>query len=115
MRIDAARKDVQAGRVDLVGRGPAEVRTDRDDATVRDFDVGFVDAACRDDRASADDHDSDSSSRNVKRTSIATATSSMVTDSAGLWLTPPLQRTKSIAPSRRADIATPTGPPPPPS
>src|SRR3989441_10419230 len=106
MRVDAARKDVQASRVDLVGRRPAEVRTDRDDATVRDFDVGFVDAASRDDRASADDHDSDSSSRNVKRTSIATATSSMVTDSAGLWLAPAFPRGDSTAPSGRAGIPT---------
>ena len=40
-----------------------------------------------------------------RNASIATATSSCVTDSAGWWLTPPLQRTNSIPTGQRSAIA----------
>src|SRR3989442_11161329 len=78
----------------------------------RDGYVGFLGSARSHDHAAADDHVSASSSRQRASTSIATATSSVVTDSAGLWLTPPLQRTNSIPTSVSADMATASWPAP---
>src|SRR5258708_18802220 len=111
VRIDAARKHVQAGRVDLFAVA-GKVEADRNDLVAGDRDIGFLDSAVCHDRAPANDHDSASNSRNPDSTSIATATSSVVTDSAGLWLMPPLQRTKSIPTSVRADMATASCPAP---
>src|SRR3984893_10014864 len=102
---------MQALRVDLLA-GLVEIRPDRRDTTVRDLDVGDLATPSRDHRASADDHPCAKSSRKWLSTSIATATSSVVTDSAGLWLTPPLQRTKSIATSVSSDIVTASCPAP---
>src|SRR5207248_10435395 len=91
-RVDAAGKHVKSGRVDLVAVF-VEIRSDRGDLVTRDRDVGLLDAPRGDDRPAADDH---SISRNRPSTSIATATSDVCTNSAGLWLTPPLHRTNSM-------------------
>jgi hypothetical protein len=49
---------------------------------------------------------------NRSNTSIAAAASSTVIDSAGLWLTPPAQRTKSIATGSRVESDTASWPAP---
>src|SRR5712692_10605633 len=102
---------MQAGGVELfavIGK----VQSDRRDLVAADRDIGFLDSASGHDRAAADDHASAANSRSRETTSIATATSSVVTDSAGLWLMPPLQRTNSIPTSVNADIATASWPAP---
>src|SRR6185436_15263801 len=87
-------------------RGVVERLGDGDDAAVRDADVRAPRAVGGDDGAAADRevqraHRSRASASTRRRaTSIATATSAAVTASAGLWLTPPAQRTKSIATSQ---------------
>src|SRR5690242_6956080 len=93
--VDSAGEDVQARGVDLLAAA-RDIRTDLGDDTAFDDDVGKLDTTGRHDGAAADDHCSARSSRNLPRTSIATATSSVATDSAGLWLTPPLHRTNSM-------------------
>src|SRR5256712_14216824 len=105
MRVDAAGKDAQPGRVDLL-TVLSEVRPDLSDPAVPDPDVSRFDAVGGDHRPAADDHVRARRSRKRPSTSIATDTSAAVTDSAGLWLTPPLQRTKSMQAPGRADIAT---------
>ena len=103
MGVDPAREGVKALRVDFRAR-LVEVRADLHDPPVGDRDVCALDATRRDNRAASDDHSSASIWRNRPRTSIATATSPAVTDSAGLWLMPPLQRTNSIPISVISDI-----------
>ena len=105
VRIDAARKQVQAGGVNLFALF-VEVWADIDDLVTGDRDVGLFDSAGGDDGAAPNDHRLASSSRKRLKTSSATSTSSVVTDSAGLWLTPPLQRTNNIPTSVSADITT---------
>src|SRR5438270_2763176 len=92
VRVDPARKDVQTGRIDLFAVF-VEVQSDCRDQVGGCRDVGFVDPPRSHDRAAANDHCFARSSRKRLSTSRATATSSVVTDSAGLWLTPPLHRT----------------------
>src|SRR5713226_4755477 len=111
VRIDTAGKHMQAGRVDLFAVS-GKVRSDRNDLVAGGRDIGLLDSAGRHDRAAANDHSFANRSRNPLSTSIATATSSVFTDSAGLWLMPPLQRTKSIPTSVRADMATASCPAP---
>src|SRR5438105_3594480 len=116
--VDSARKDVKAGCVDLLGGLHVKPRPDLDDATVRECNVRLDHSRGRDHAAGADDSvdlaGQAAASRSMKwsRTSIAVATSSTVTDSAGLWLTPPLQRTNSIPISVIDAIATPSWPAP---
>lgn len=98
--VYAAREHMQAVRVDLVGL-LGQVRADFGDDPVRDSDIHALNAPPRDHPPAADDH---SKSRKRDSTSIATPTSSTFTDSAGLWLIPPLQRTKSIAMSVSSDM-----------
>src|SRR6266852_9471205 len=95
---------MQARRVDLLAL-TGKIQSDCSDLVAGDRDIGLLDSAGSHDRAAADDHASAANSRNRETTSIATATSSVVTDSAGLWLMPPLQRTNSIPTSVSADIA----------
>ena len=64
--------------------GPFEARADLRDPAAIDDDVRLFDAAHGHDGATTDDHCFASSSRKRPRTSIATATSSVVADSAGL-------------------------------
>src|SRR5205807_7311206 len=92
VRVHAAGEDMHAGGVYVTGRRGGEVRADRGDGAVRDADVRDGDGSARDDAAASDDQvelahaevGAASSSRNLVTTSIATATSSVVTDSAGL-------------------------------
>src|SRR5712691_1241482 len=100
MRVNATRKDVEPARVEFVSVF-IQVPPHFCDAAISDRDVHVLDAAGRDDVSAADDH---GSSRKRPRTSIATATSAVSTDSAGLWLMPPLQRTNSIPMSVISDI-----------
>ena len=109
--VDRAGEDVQTGRVDLFARRGVEGLGDGDDPPVRDADVGVHHAVGRDDRAAPDREGVVTHRRSVARpstrrwaTSIATVTSAAVTASAGLWLIPPSQRTKSIATSHRRAI-----------
>src|SRR5438105_5395364 len=111
VRVDAAGEDMHAGTVDLICLS-REVRPDLGDAAVLDPDIRRLDTARGDHGPTANDHGRASSARNRPRTSIATDTSAAVTDSAGLWLTPPLQRTKSIPTPVSADIATASCPAP---
>src|SRR5579864_9504109 len=111
VRIDPTRKDVQAGGVDLVSAG-FEVLGDRGDPSILDRDVGDLGAGRGHHRAAADDQGSASRSRKRPSTSMATATSSSATDSSGLWLTPPRQRTKSMPTSVSADMVTASCPAP---
>src|ERR687897_2485230 len=53
-----------------------------------------------------------SASTNRSRTSIAATTSLVATDSAGWWLMPPTQRTKSIPTGTISDITTASCPAP---
>src|SRR5439155_1226294 len=105
VRVDAAGKDVQPGRIDLL-TVLSEIRPDLGDPAVPDPDVSRFDTVRGDHRPPADDHLRARRARKRPRTSIATDTSAAVTDSAGLWLTPPLQRTKSMQAPVSADIAT---------
>ncbi len=107
VRVDAAGKDVQPRGVDLFAAS-CRIRTDLGDDPILDRDIRRTDPTRRDDSAAADDHCSARSSRNLPRTSIATPTSSVATDSAGLWLTPPLQRTNSMPMSVISDMYTPS-------
>src|SRR5207302_1391608 len=111
VRIDSAREDVESSGVNFLTVA-AEVRSDVGDAVARDCDVSLDDAKRCHDRTPADDHCFARSSRKRLSTSSATATSSVVTDSAGLWLTPPLQRTNSIPTSVSEDITTASCPAP---
>ena len=86
VRIQAARQDVEAPRVDLVARA-RQFRLDGRDHAVADADVPLV---------AADDQIEHA---NLVAASMASATSSRLTDSSGWWLMPPAQRTKSIATS----------------
>src|SRR5258706_12014959 len=115
VRINAAGKDVQSRGVDFLF-GFVQIHSDSTDASVRHRDIGEANRrACHDGSAPDDQvahRSAASSSRNVLRTSMATATSSSVTDSAGVWLMPPLQRTKSIATSVSPAITTASCPAP---
>src|SRR5438067_12147972 len=108
MRVDAAGEHVETGCVDLLAFR-VQVPAHADDPVAGDRDVGHPRPPRRDDRPAADDH---RDSRRRLRTSIATATSDVCTDSAGLWLTPPLQRTNSMPTSVSADITTASWPAP---
>src|SRR5207237_9374288 len=105
MRVDAARRDLQPGRVDLL-TVLSEVRPDLGDPAVPDPDVSRFDTVGGDDRPAADDHVRARRLRKRPSTSIATDASAAVTDSAGLWLTPPLQRTKRLQAPVNPEIAT---------
>jgi hypothetical protein len=105
MRVDSAGKDVKPGCVDLL-TARLEISADRVDAAVHDLDVHAVRAASRDEGPAADYQRSAVSSRKRPTTSVEIETSEAVTDSAGLWLTPPLQRTNSMPTSVSEDIAT---------
>ena len=97
--VDNPGQKMKARGVDLLGRGTQELRTGFSDQSVGDADVEPARGAGTDHKGIADEHVEahPTSSRNRVVASIAAATSSTVTDSAGLWLTPPAQRTNSIA------------------
>ena len=101
--VDATREHVQPGGVDLFAV-LGKICAYRRDLVAGDRDIGLLHTARRDDRAAADDHFLPSSSRKRPRTSIANATSASSTDSAGLWLTPPLQRTNNMPMSVISDM-----------
>ena len=91
-------------RVDLL-RAARQLGTDRHDPPLRHRYVG----ACAGDLRAADDEVGAahaSRRRKPPSTSSATATSAGSTDSAGSWLTPPAQRTNSIAVPVSSDSAT---------
>src|SRR5207253_8806106 len=97
--------------VDLLAIG-GQVPPHGIDPAIRNCDVGVVDTTYGHHPAAADDHRRASCSRNRDVTSSAISTSSVVTDSAGWWLTPPLQRTNSIAIPVRLETSTPSWPAP---
>src|SRR2546430_1050671 len=83
MGVDPARKDVKPCSVDLFAVG-VEVGTKIRDLAVVDGDVRPLDPARGDKRPGANDQLFASSSMNRFTTSMATATSAALTDSAGL-------------------------------
>src|SRR5207248_1313994 len=105
MGIDDARENMEPLGIDLLFACPCEVWCDGNNVTIGHSESGATFARRGHHRAIAHKqvilaHSYPSSSerrlRNRSTTLIATATSSGVTDSAGLWLIPPRQRTKSM-------------------
>ena len=83
MGVDPPRKDVKPGSVDLLAVS-VEVGTKIRDLAVVDRDVRTLDPARGDERPAANDQLFARSSMNRFTTSMATATSAALTDSAGL-------------------------------
>src|SRR5207253_7203337 len=91
---------------------PGEIRSDVRDVAAVEGNVRLPHGARGDHGPAANDHCWPSRSTKRLSTSMATPTSAVVTDSAGLWLTPPLQRTNSIPTSVSEDITTASCPAP---
>ncbi len=83
VRVDAPGEYVQARRIDLLAVA-VDVAPNRRDGAVLGHDVSPLDATGRDHRPAANNQLFASSSMNRFTTSMATATSAALTDSAGL-------------------------------